>query len=80
MSDLTRRGFVVNAAGTTAGMTALGLWLAQRASADGPPPDSQAVVAYIGDPRSGEISVMSGDREIIIHDPQLSARIARAAR
>jgi hypothetical protein len=80
VSDLTRRGFVVNAAGTTAGMTALGLWMAERASADGPPHDSRAVVAYIGDPRTGEISVMVGDREVTVRDPQLTARIVRAAR
>ena len=79
MSDLTRRGFVRNAAGTTAGMTALGLWMAERASADGAPQDSTAVVAFISDPRKGEISVMVGDREVTVHDRQLTARIVRAA-
>jgi hypothetical protein len=79
VSDLTRRRFVRNAAGTTAGMTALGVWMAERANAESVPHDAQAVVAFIGDPRKGEISVMTGDREVTIHDRQLTARIVRAA-
>jgi hypothetical protein len=38
------------------------------------------VVAYVKDPASGEISVMSGEREVVFHDHKLAARLSRAAR
>jgi hypothetical protein len=37
------------------------------------------VVAYVKNPQDGEISVMSGDREVIVRDRKLAAKIARAA-
>jgi hypothetical protein len=80
MSDLTRRGFVKNSAAATAGMTAIGALLAEHADADGGVPGSEPVVAYVRDPRHGDISVMAGDREVTIRNPKLAAQIARAAR
>ena len=80
MSDLTRRGFVKNSAATTAGMTVIGALLAEQADAHPRAPGSGPVVAYVRDPRKGEISVMAGDREVKVHDPKLAARIARAVR
>jgi hypothetical protein len=82
MSDLTRRGFVKNSAAATAGITVIGALLADQAGAhtggvggDG----NQAVVAYVRDARKGDISVLSGDREVHVHDRKLAAAIARAA-
>jgi hypothetical protein len=80
MSDVTRRGFVKNSAGAAAGITAIGAIVASQAAANTGPAGSDPVVAYVKDPRKGEISVMSGDREVTIHDPKLAAQIARAAR
>ncbi|HEX4009340.1 MAG TPA: twin-arginine translocation signal domain-containing protein [Solirubrobacteraceae bacterium] len=80
MSDLTRRGFVKNSAAATAGITVLGALLSQQADADADASGSRAVVAYIRDPAKGEISVLSGDREVHIHDRLLAARIAGAVR
>jgi hypothetical protein len=40
---------------------------------------NQAVVAYVRDARKGDISVLSGDREVHVHDRKLAAAIARAA-
>jgi hypothetical protein len=37
-------------------------------------------VAYISEPRTGEISVMAGERQVKLHDRKIAARIARAAR
>jgi hypothetical protein len=83
MSDLTRRGFVRNSAATTAGMTAIGALLAQHAKADAAAhpgtPGSEPVVAYIRDPASGDIAIMAGNREVMVHDPKLVARISGAA-
>ncbi len=79
MSDLSRRSFVKTSAGTAAGMTALGALVASRAEADARA-GSDPVVAYLKDPSTGEISVMSGEREVTVRDPKLAAQIARAAR
>jgi hypothetical protein len=79
MSDLTRRGFVTKSAGAAAGMTAIGALTAAQADADRPK-GSDPVVAYVRDPSKGEISVMTGDREVTVRDRKLAARIERAAR
>jgi hypothetical protein len=81
MSDLTRRGFVTTSAGAAASMTVLGALVTEMADAqeDAKTPH-HPVVAYIKNPRSGEISVMSGDRTVKVHDRKLAARLARAAR
>ncbi len=82
MSDLTRRGFVKNSAAATAGITVIGALLSDQADAHPGGVGGLAatpVVAYVRDPAKGDISVLSGDREVHIHDPRLAARIARAA-
>ncbi len=80
MSAVTRRGFVRTSAGAAAGITAIGAIVASQAEANTGPAGSDPVVAYVKDPRKGHISVMSGNREVTIHDPKLAAQIARAAR
>ncbi len=86
MSELTRRGFVRSSAGVAAGLTAMGAL--DVGEADAKKHETHAhhahhghpVVAWIGDPRNGKITVMSGKREVTIRDRKLAARIARAAR
>jgi anaerobic selenocysteine-containing dehydrogenase len=83
MSDLTRRGFVKNSAAATAGMTVIGALLSGPADAhpDGASGEhNEAVLAYVRDPRNGEIAVLTGGREVHVHDRRLAAAIARAAR
>ena len=77
MSHLTRRGFVKSSAGAAAGMTAIGALVAQQADAEAVA-GSEPVVAYVSNPGKGEISVMTGDREVTVRDPKLAARIVRA--
>lgn len=79
MSDLTRRGFVKNSAAATAGITVLGALLSDQAGAKAGETGSKAVVAYVRDPRKGDISVLTGDREVHVRDRKLAAAIARAA-
>jgi hypothetical protein len=79
MSDLTRRGFVKNSAAATAGVTVIGALLGESAQAHPGTLGPEPVVAYVRDPAKGEISVLSGGREVHVHDPKLAARIARAA-
>jgi len=79
MSDSTRRGFVKTSAAAAAGMTVVGALVAEQAEAKAVSA-SAPVVAYIRNPRTGEISVMAGDREVKLQDRKIAARLARAAR
>ncbi len=80
VSDLTRLDFVKSSAGAAAGMTVIGTLVStQVAEADAGPVGNEPVVAYVKNPKTGEISVMRGDREVVVHDRRLAARIARAA-
>jgi len=79
MSESTRRGFVKNSAAAAAGMTVVGALAAEQADAKAAA-KSGPVVAYIRKPGTGEISVMSGEREVKLHDRKIAARLARAAR
>jgi len=80
VSDLTRRNFVRNSAITAAGMTAIGAIAADVADADSGAAESEPVVAYVSDPRKGEISVMKGEREVKLRNRKLARDISRAAR
>jgi hypothetical protein len=79
MSDSTRRTFVKNSAVAAAGMTVAGALVAEQADAKAAAA-SGPVVAYVRDPRTGEISVMAGERQVSLQDRKLAARLARAAR
>jgi hypothetical protein len=80
VGDLTRLGFVKSSAGAAASMTVIGALVTSQAQADDGHIGSEPVVAYVKDPSSGEISVMSGDREVTVRDRKLAAQISRAAR
>jgi hypothetical protein len=41
---------------------------------------SGSLVAYVTDVRSGQLSVLVGDREVVIHDQEIVARLAQAAK
>ena len=79
MDAVTRRGFVKNSAAAAAGMTAVGAIVAQQADAD-VVYGAEPVVAYVSNSRKGEISVMTGKREVTVRDPKLAASIVRAGR
>jgi len=79
MSDSTRRGFVKNSTAAAAGMTVVGALVAEQADAKAVA-GSGPVVAYIRNPRTREISVMAGEREVKLQDRKIAARLARAAR
>jgi hypothetical protein len=77
VSDQTRRAFVKRSAGAAVGATVLGALVAGEADAA---TTSDPIVAYVSNPRRGEISVMAGEREVTIRDRKLAAQIARAAK
>jgi hypothetical protein len=80
VSEITRLGFMKSSAATVAGFTVLGSLTADRAEAATAPAGSEPVVAYLRSPGSGEITVMSGNREVTVQDGKLAARIAQAIR
>ena len=82
MDDVTRRAFVKTSAGAAA-LAAAGTIGVANADADADAEEhhhGRPIVAWIGDPRDGKITVMSGNKEVTIRDRELVRRIARAAR
>jgi hypothetical protein len=79
MSDVTRRSFVRSSAGAAAGVTAIGVFGAGEADAKRTATHEHPVVAWLGNPRDGTITIMKGHREVTIHDHALAAKIANAA-
>jgi hypothetical protein len=80
MSDFTRRDFVKTSAGVTVSVTTIGAIAAGEAEAKRHTAHSHPIVAWIGDPHNGEITVMSGKHEVTIRDHKLVAQLARAAK
>jgi hypothetical protein len=87
MSDVSRRRFLqgVGASAAAVGVAAVvpgAASAATTAHGDGDPgPDAAtgAVVAYVEDAATGRISVMSGDREVVVTDRRLAQRLAHLA-
>ena len=85
MSDATRRGFLTLVG--TGAATAASVAMAPQALASdqagqraAPKPTLQEpLVAHVRDPRRGEIALMVGESEVVVHDPDLVARLVRAA-
>jgi hypothetical protein len=50
-----------------------------RAAADDDTQHEGPLMAYVKNPRTGEIAVMVGEREVVHHDAQLAARLSRIA-
>lgn len=77
MSDTTRLAFIKRSAAGAAGMTVIGAMVAEEADAK-VAKKSGSIVAYIKKPANGEIILMHADKQIVVHDKKLAARIAHA--
>ena len=81
-SGASRRSFLVaSSAGVAVAGVAAALPVRQPA-ADKPlqmPAGAQSLVAHVTDPVDGTISLLVGDREVIVHDVDLVARLMIAA-
>lgn len=84
MDTLTRRRFLgwTSAGAAGAGLLALAPRLIDRVPAATPAPPQPAktdfaepLVAYVHNAASGTLSLMSGTREVTLHDPDLVARL-----
>ncbi|MBV9823912.1 MAG: hypothetical protein JO144_16910 [Actinobacteria bacterium] len=84
MTDHTRRNFLIVSG---AGAAAIGVAAAVPATAAARTPDAPAtlpadatdLVAHVADPHSGTLTLLVGEREVVVHDRDLVARLARAA-
>jgi hypothetical protein len=81
MSETSRRKFLAPtsagvAAGAVVGMTG---GAAQAATSRRHDAATEPVVAYVQDPRAGVLHLMVGEREVIVEDHDLVARILNAA-
>ena len=81
-SDSSRRGFLILAGAGAAAVGAVALAAPASASGREQEPDREVsadgpLVAYVSDLRRGDLSVMVGEREVVVHDPALCASLAR---
>ena len=96
MTEISRRRFLGRGSLTMAAATAVAATPAgvlpalMTASEDAPLTEDEiatvagtgegAVVAHVKDLAAGEISVFSGTREVVIRDPTVAAKLARAVK
>lgn len=90
MEPVTRRSFLIKGSAGAAGATAAfgtGWALSNRAGDEAPlsaaeleEVDGQTVVANIRDAAAGEVEVFVGEREVVLTDKSLVARLLRATR
>ena len=82
MSDTSRRKFLAATGAGVAAGAVVGLWRHARR----PRPRrhthaaTEPVVAYVQNPKAGVLHLMVGEREVIVEDHDLVARILNAAR
>jgi hypothetical protein len=80
MGEPSRRKFLaVAGAGATAGTVGLVAGPAAAETRRSSRSEKEGVVVHIADSDSSEISLMVGDREVIVHDRDLVNRILNAA-
>ena len=91
MTDTTRRGFLAVAGVGAAGIAAVSVVGSRSGSASAGVVETNAVtelasnasgaiVAYVKDVRDGQISLMVGERAVVIRDKDLVARLSNAAK
>jgi hypothetical protein len=88
MPESTRRNFLI-ASGAGAAAVGVAAALPGTASAQSArtsqakplsnPRNAEALVAHVGDPSTGTLSLFVAEREIVLHDPDLVARLTQAA-
>ncbi len=82
MAESSRRNFLILAG---AGAAAAGVAATLPAGAAGATPSTGnataagPLLAYVKDARSGELTLMVGEREVVVRDRDLVNRLARAA-
>ena len=83
MKDTNRRSFIVGAGGSAAAAVVTTATLAAPAQANTPTDKGgvpEKLVAWVDDPQTGRLTLMLGEDEVTVHDPDLIRRLTRAAR
>jgi DMSO/TMAO reductase YedYZ molybdopterin-dependent catalytic subunit len=87
MPGSTRRRFLLASGATAAaaGVAAVLPSTAEAATARAAKPvmapaDAAPLVAHISNPATGEVSLLVGEREVVVHDRDLVGRLTRAAK
>ena len=80
MKDTSRRVFLAvgGAGAATIGAAAVAPAAVAAGAFQGRRQPDGSMVAYVSDVGTGRLSVMAGEREVVIHDRALVARLARA--
>jgi hypothetical protein len=85
MTEPTRRNFLI---ASGAGAAAVGMAAAVPGTAGARTPDPTSVtlphdatdlMVHVADPSTGNLALYVGEREVLVHDRELVARLARAA-
>ncbi len=83
MSPSSRRGFLaLSATGVATGVAAVvapGAMAAASPSEPSTGAQSGPVVAFVHDAKRGEVTVMHGEHEVLVHDPALVRLISKHA-
>lgn len=81
MKPSTRRGFLAltgsGVAAVAVAPAALAAGSPDRASTSPSPQAEGSMVAYVHNAATGEVAVMVGEREVVVHDRALVAALAR---
>ena len=80
MSDPSRRGFLILTGVGAAAVGAVAVAPAAFAASGedtGTSTDGAPLVAYVSNMHTGEVSVMMGEREVVVRDRALCASLAR---
>ncbi len=85
MSDVSRRSFL-HGVGVTAAVAGVAAVVPSASAAPAPDDDAgrpdaatATLVVYVEDAATGRLSVLSGDREVVVTDRRLAQRLARLA-
>jgi len=84
MRDPTRRNILIaGGAGAALGLAAAAPGVAAARTPEAAPatlpPDAAPLMAHIENPSSGTLTLFVGEREVLVHDHDLVARLTRAA-
>lgn len=86
MKDATRRGFLAASGAGVATVAVAPIAFASGSStqdttaADGQPAGTGPLVVLVHDAGRGEVTVMRGQQEVVVHDPSLVRAITKHAR
>ncbi len=79
MSETSRRNFMAAAGVGVAAASTVTLTAASASAKPSVKGAKEPVVALVDDPKSGIVTLLVGDREVVVNDKDLATRILNAA-